>query len=382
MKRLPTEINPFRPGAGAKPPLLAGRDRELAVADRKLAELAVGRTPSQGILFWGPRGNGKTALLDRIATMARGRGMRAERLPVPALRSDDRLVRDLQERGGLHDSRVTGVQIAGVGATSRPADPTSSIPALLRVWITAVGSPLVILMDEAHTISLDAGMSLFDAVQQTGATTPPFLLVVAGTPGVRARLRDAGTFTERQFERIPIGRLDPAATREGLRQPASDSGHPFRRKALELLAAASQDYPFFVQLLGSAAWDAAQETGEGVISEDAARRGIANARRPVWVFYADRFAEARRRGIHSALTPLASSIQAAGGALREGALEAVLVGAARRCVGDLDAAQLWSHLEDLGILWEVRDAIWEIGIPSFGDYVQDRARLAAGDSSG
>ena len=243
MSRLSTGINPFRPGAGAKPPLLAGRDRELAVAERKLDELTSGQTPSQGILFWGPRGNGKTALLDRIAAMAREQGMRAERLPVPALTSDDRLVRDLQERVGLHDSRVTGVQIAGTGATSRPADPTGSVPALLRAWITAVGSPLVILVDEAHTVAPDAGMSLFDAVQQAGATTPPFLLVVAGTPGVRARLRNAGTFTERQFERMPIGRLDPEATREGLMQPARDSGHPFSREALALLAAASQDYP-------------------------------------------------------------------------------------------------------------------------------------------
>ncbi len=372
MSRLSTGINPFRPGAGAKPPLLAGRDRELAVAERKLDELTSGQTPSQGILFWGPRGNGKTALLDRIAAMAREQGMRAERLPVPALTSDDRLVRDLQERVGLHDSRVTGVQIAGTGATSRPADPTGSVPALLRAWITAVGSPLVILVDEAHTVAPDAGMSLFDAVQQAGATTPPFLLVVAGTPGVRARLRNAGTFTERQFERMPIGRLDPEATREGLMQPARDSGHPFSREALALLAAASQDYPFFVQLLGSAAWDAAQEAGESVISEDSARRGVANSRRPIGIFYGDRFAEARRRGIHAALRPLASSIKAADGGLREGALEVVLAGAARRCAGAFESAQLWSHLEDLGILWEIRDAIWEIGIPSFGDYVLDR----------
>lgn len=46
--------------------------------------------------------------------------------------------------------------------------------------------------------------------------------------------------------------------------------------------------------------------------------------------------------------------------------------AAPRRPGSRDALDLWIRLEDLGLLWEVRDARWEIGIPSPGDYVLAR----------
>ncbi len=373
MELLPTQANPFRPGAGAAPPLLAGRDRELAVAGRKLHELSAGRNPSQGILFWGPRGNGKTALLDRIAAMARGRGMRAERLPVAALGSADRLVRELQERARLHDARVTGVQIGGMGTTPRPADPTWNVPALLRAWIEADTSPLVVLLDEAHSMDPAAGRSLLDAAQAAGETSSPFLLVVAGTPGVRARLRDAGTFTERQFERVPIGRLDSGSAIMALSGPARDAGRPMSEEAVNRLAEESGYYPYFLQLLGSAAWEAADEAGEMEIAQAAVERAIAAARAAREFFYADRLNEAERAGIVEALPPLAAAMQNREGAtertLSRHELTAVLSPAIPRLSAPASGWELRDRLSDLGVIWEAAPGRWELGIPSFAEYI-------------
>lgn len=56
------------------PPLLAGRESELEAAERLLADLGRGVSPSQDLFFYGPRGNGKTTLLLELERRARERG--------------------------------------------------------------------------------------------------------------------------------------------------------------------------------------------------------------------------------------------------------------------------------------------------------------------
>ena len=54
---------PFRPGPGRLPPHLAGREREQRLFRSRLALLERGEPPPSEIILYGPRGNGKTALL-------------------------------------------------------------------------------------------------------------------------------------------------------------------------------------------------------------------------------------------------------------------------------------------------------------------------------
>ena len=42
--------NPFRAGREVVPPVLAGRDEELALAERRLGSLAEGMSPAQDLL--------------------------------------------------------------------------------------------------------------------------------------------------------------------------------------------------------------------------------------------------------------------------------------------------------------------------------------------
>ncbi len=357
--------NPFQPGAGARPPVLAGRDAELALANKLLSALERGARPSRGILFFGPRGNGKTVLLATIGDEARSRGMRAEKLAASAFASKERLTRRMQEKADLLGGRVTGAQAAGFGTSADPASPIEDIGQLLLTWISAETAPLVILLDEAHTIGADAGRDFFDAVQDATERELPFLLLAAGTPDAPRRLREAGTFTERMFVQVPVGRLERDATTRALRAPASDSGLPLRDDAAALLAAESQGYPFFIQLLGSAAWQAADDASAAEIAGPAARRGIAATRSQIERFYAQRFNEARGRGIHGTLSPLAALISHRGGRLDETDLDGFLATAA----GAMGEAELLNTLTDLGVLWETPPAGWEMGIPSFADFL-------------
>ena len=369
--------NPFRPGRGVLPPVLAGRDEELERADRLLGQLAEGVTPAQDLLLYGPRGNGKTALLARIGERASALGLRAERLPVTELDTRVNLVRALQERIAP-PARITGVQAGVLGVTADRPPPTAGVGSLLARWIERAGAPLVILLDEVHATSPDAGRAFFDAVQTAKTDQLGFLLVAAGTPDAPRRIREMGTHNERAFEQIRIGRLDGRATRDALRQPATLSGVPMTEAAAETLARASQDYPYFIQLLGSAAWDAAERLGAGRIAERAARDGIVQVRPTTEAFYGERYREAQRRGVDEVLLPLASAFVASDGVLGDGGLEPPLQQTAERDRFPGHWTRLREELEDLGVIWETSPGRWELGIPSFAPHVIERQALRPG----
>ena len=64
--------NPYAPGAGQRPPELAGRDRELEVFEVVLERVARAR-PERSLVLTGLRGVGKTVLLNTLRSQAIGR---------------------------------------------------------------------------------------------------------------------------------------------------------------------------------------------------------------------------------------------------------------------------------------------------------------------
>ena len=365
--------NPYQPGAGVAPPVLAGRSSVLDIAEERLDVLAAGGMPPQDLLLYGPRGNGKTTLLIELDHRARERGLRVENFPVDALTARERLVRHLQERAGLRRDRLTGVQVAGVGATADRAAPSEEIGQLFRAWIGTDEVPLVIVMDEIHALSPEAARPFFDAVQTAKNGGQPFLLLAAGTPDAPRRVREAATYNERGFRKVRVGRLQRPETITALAEPARMSGHPMSADAAALLAEESQDYPYFIQLLGSAAWKEAAEVGSG-IGLDAARRGLAASRVPVERFFSGRYDEAWRRKIAPALEPLASLFANRKGQLPQLELLERLIEIAAADSFRLDEVALLDTLRDLGVVWEASPGVWEMGIPSFADFVLRHAR--------
>ena len=365
-------LNPFQPGRGVLPPLLAGRDAELGAADETIAQLTAGASPSEDLLFYGPRGNGKTTLLLEIGRRARERGARVETLPVDALTDAARLVRRLQERAQVLGGGVTGVRAAGFGVSGAPGAPPEDPEALLSVWVgSSEHSPLVILLDEVQAMSPEVARPFFDAVQQAKSGAAPFLVLAAGTPDAPRRLLRAGTYNERGFRFLPVGRLARKDTNAALSEPARNAGRPVAEDALALLAEESQDYPYFIQLLGSAAWKAA--AGPDLrIDLAAARQGLAEFGSRSAEFYARRYREAESRQVAAVLRPLAGLFSEHDGRLTDSQLEPVL----RRFAGDasipFDFLRLREELSDLGVIWSADYEVWEMGIPSFADYLLRR----------
>ena len=365
-------LNPFQPGRGILPPLVAGREVELGAADEALAQLTAGRSPSEDLLFYGPRGNGKTTLLLEIERRALKRSFRVEALSPPALDGVEKLVRDLQERTGRLRGPGADYPFAGVGATGHPAAPTENVERLLVSWIDAEPArPLVIVLDEVQMLPPEVGRPFFDAVQWAKSRAAPFLVLAAGTPDAPRRLLQCGTYNERGFEFLPVGRLARQDTNAALSEPARNAGCPVAEDALPLLAEESQDYPYFIQWLGRAAWDAAAGR-DSRIDRSAARQSVTAFAARATQFHGWRYREAEARRVEPVLKPLAALLSKHGGSLPHTPLTEFL----RRSAGEdsipFDDISLRQELSDLGVLWSARPGVWEMGIPSFADYLLRR----------
>ena len=95
--------NPYAPGAGTRPPVLAGRDKEIEAYEILLDRLKDG-TAGQSMIVTGLRGVGKTVLLNTFEDIAVDRGWIAlqrefdEQTSLPAVvaRSARRILDDLE----------------------------------------------------------------------------------------------------------------------------------------------------------------------------------------------------------------------------------------------------------------------------------------------
>ena len=74
--------NPFAPGAGSRPPELAGRSLLLEAVEFAVRRVRIGRAEKRQMLL-GLRGVGKTVLLNRIAELAESIGYEQAQLEAP-----------------------------------------------------------------------------------------------------------------------------------------------------------------------------------------------------------------------------------------------------------------------------------------------------------
>ena len=335
------------------------------------------------IVFLGPRGNGKTVLLrwferEALAT----RKVDVAWLTPNKIRDLDKLANALAPPGRFKKLRPDTVSLS-VGAgknVGRMSWNLGGDPGALTELLTArcACKPLLALLDEAHNLDRGAGQDLLNASQEV-RDKAPFLLVLAGTPGLRERLNSmASTFWNRS-EKLGIGRLTREATAEALTGPAGQAGDALlrlTREALELVVTESQRYPYFIQMWGDALWERAY--GDKPLDVTA----VAQARPAVVTkqedYYQDRYAELKSRG----LLETARAVAMAFGARRALNTQELNQAIAGEPVGLDPPARVLDtrrYLRELGYIWQApgrRD--WEPGIPSLMDYVCAEAAVTPG----
>ena len=210
----------FTPGDGATPPALTGREREEAVLKRCIGDLLGGRAPPHNVVLTGPRGTGKTVLLNWFERACRDyvSDVDVVKLTPDDIPTREALIEVLAPPAGIAKLLPRKLGVAAVGSVEW-APPAGGMRNL-REELTARcrRKPLATLVDEAHTLDLEVGRALLNASQQVRADAP-FLLVLAGTPGLAAHLgaMNASFWSRLGEGRLGIGLLSDVAARAARR---------------------------------------------------------------------------------------------------------------------------------------------------------------------
>ena len=381
----PTEQRLFAPGTGGTPPELSGRGTQQAVLSRCLADLVGGSAPPHDVVLLGPRGNGKTALLNWLKT-ACADAPSVEALPltprdVPA---HPALINALLPRRGLAKLLPRKVGIASVGSAEWSSNgPAGNGWRHLSKELTARcrRKPLVVLLDEAHTLDPAVGSALLNASQQVRAEAS-FLLVLAGTPGLPTHLNAMDTsFWGRLGEGLlGVGRLTDAAARAALVKPLKRHGVEVDADALDAVIENSQRYPYFIQLWGDALWRAhlAAPGARLTTATTAAVRDAVAAR--VADYYQGRYQELAAAGLLSAAAAIAPLFQGGADATAsEQDIDSALLSAG---IDDATARfAVCDGLSRLSYMWyppnQLPPVVWSAGIPSLTTYVLERVPASA-----
>ena len=286
--------NPYAPGAGQRPPELAGRDEQLDAFDVVLERVARGR-PERSIVLTGLRGVGKTVLLNalRSAAVRAGWGTgKLEARPEQSLRRPlasavHQAVRELGPAGGAGDHALGVVkafaQRESVGGTGRGAaklrdrwNPGIAVPAVtgradsgdIEIDLVELlsdlggtagdtGRGIAVFIDEMQDLGADDVSALCAACHEISQSRLPVIVVGAGLPHLPAVLSASKSYSERLFRYSRIDRLDRASADAALALPAEDEGAGFTPEALDAMYAATGGYPYFIQAYGKAVWDLA-----------------------------------------------------------------------------------------------------------------------------
>ncbi|RJK94835.1 ATP-binding protein [Vallicoccus soli] len=284
--------NPYAPGAGQRPPELAGRDRELAQFDVVLERVARGR-PERSLVLTGLRGVGKTVLLNALRSQAiqrlwgtgkvEARPDQSLRRPVasalhmavrevaPRHRDPERVdaflgvlkafaLRDPAPPKGAARSWQPGIDVPAARGRADSGDIEIDLVELLSDAAAVardVGVGIALFVDEMQDVPPDDVSALCAACHELSQTGAPLIVVGAGLPHLPAVLSASKSYSERLFRYLRIDRLDRQAADLALVLPAKEEGVEFDQGALDELYAATDGYPYFVQAYGKAAWDLA-----------------------------------------------------------------------------------------------------------------------------
>lgn len=312
--------NPYAPGAGQRPPELAGRAEQLRHFDVVIERVSRGR-PERSLILTGLRGVGKTVLLNAL----RGKAVRAhwgtgklEARPEQNLRRplgaalhmairelghpdvDQALgtVRAFIERDAKPGSKLAERWNPGINtpATKGRADSGDIEIDLVELFsdlgglAADMGVGIAVFIDEMQDLDAADVSALCAACHEISQQGLPFIVVGAGLPHLPAVLSASKSYSERLFSYQRIDRLDRAAADQALQAPAHDEDAEWSGEALDAMYETTGGYPYFIQAYGKAVWDVATASP---ITPDDVRVGTPDAADELAVgFFGSRFERA------------------------------------------------------------------------------------------
>ena len=279
--------NPFAPGAGSRPPELAGRDTILEAGKVSCGRALQGRS-ARSVMLLGLRGTGKTVLLNEIGRNAEQAGLLVSRVESPEGESLARLIypemrkvtrslsgmqaakqfaarglRGLRNFASVFKIEMSGVEVGvepepGLAETGDLQYDLPDLFVLIGKAAKAAERGWLLLIDEVQYLSEADLSALIVSLHRVSQENLPVLLVCAGLPQVARLAGEAKSYAERLFQYPAVGALDQTSAQQAVQKPIIDEGATITAKALSLIVERTKGYPFFLQEWASVIWNNAE----------------------------------------------------------------------------------------------------------------------------
>lgn len=281
--------NPYTPGAGRKPPTLAGRDGDLENFQALIERLGTGGY-ERSLVYSGLRGVGKTVLLMEFDVLASEAGWATTDVQevgsqpdfrVTFARMATRLLREMSRKHRIKE-RVDralgvvkafslgipgGVQVkldveaaSGVADSGDPEQDLTDLLTEIGEVAQSTNTGALFLVDEMHNLDTPSLAAICIALQAISRRSLPLALVGAGLPDLQLRLISAKPYADRLFQYHELAGLPDPAARAALIGPATTLGINYEENTARQVVAEAAGYPYFIQEYGLELWNHADES--------------------------------------------------------------------------------------------------------------------------
>jgi hypothetical protein len=390
--------NPYTPGAGRKPPTLAGRDKDLEDFQAMVDRLGVG-TYERSLIYSGLRGVGKTVLLMELDVLATEAGWATTDVQevgshpdfrVTFARMATRLLRETSRRHRVKERveralRVvkafsvavpTGIEVrldvdpaSGIADSGDPEQDLADLLVEIGEVMQSAQTGALFLLDEMQNLDTPSLAAICIAFQGISRRGLPVALAGAGLPDLKVRLMSAKPYADRLFAYRELGRLPDAAARAALIGPATTRGVSFHEDAARDVVAAAASYPYFIQEYGLELWNHADESPITTADVDDVRETVEDSLASS--FFGPRLAmatEAEQRYLAAMASLPATPCRTPEVA---------------QTFGVRDQRSVSAHRDGLirkGLVWSPRRGLVDFTVPLFAEFLREHHPLASFES--
>lgn len=357
---------------------IAGREDEQGMISKALRLVTkprkdgiLERSPMTPIKIIGPRGAGKSALLDWTEREAEKQG-------IFAIRCDQ-----LKKGEGLANLiipmidkyRTDKVFFKNLGIPDLVSYKDSSqgdITRLYHLILQAVleRAPVALLLDETMYYDPDSLETVLHESQDMISRSLPFTLIFAGTPYLDACLSKLEVGFINRAKELLIKQISDEAVCEALREPFNKRGFKVADDVLELMASWTENYPHFIQFAGEAVWDALKagdysEVDLGLVNN--AREAMLKKRND---FYGKAYNAIRRDELLSYARLVVDLVEETAEPMAPEQLVEKLEERSEHGKDKINFSEILDLLQDYGLVWITDDRRVQAAIPSFFTYLK------------
>ena len=278
--------NPFRPGAGQKPPYLAGRTAE----QNEFIKLLEQRPILQNLVITGVRGVGKTVLLESLHPIAINKNWLwcgtdlSESASLSEKNLATRIITDIASVTSSFSAVEVDNTPIGFSSVESKLEVTANFHYLMDVYNETPGlesdklksvletvwtivkekvQGIVMAYDEAQILKDQASDKqyplslLLEVTQYLQRKQIPYLLLLTGLPTLFPNLVETRTYAERMFHIVHLNKLDDNESNDAISLPTQADTCPVRfgESAIQEIIKYSGGYPYFIQFLCKETFD-------------------------------------------------------------------------------------------------------------------------------